>query len=113
VCGVSPVEPAWKTFRIKPQLGNLSYATTENITVNGKFSVEVSLNNQEYHITATIPEKSKAIVCIPDLYKKITLNEQIIWDNKELKNQVALFIGKDDGYYQFKVKDKQIQVIAQ
>lgn len=113
VCGVSPVEPAWKTIRIQPQLGNLSYATTENITVNGKYSVEVSSNNQEYKVSATIPEKSNAIVCIPDSYKKITLNEQIIWDNKELKNQVALFIGKKNGYYQFKVEEKQIQIVAQ
>jgi alpha-L-rhamnosidase len=113
VCGVSPVEPAWKTIRIQPQLGNLSYATTENITVNGKFSVEVNSNKKEYKVNATIPEKSNAIVCIPDSYKKITLNEQIIWDNRELKNQVALFIGKNNGYYQFKVEEKQIQVIAQ
>ncbi len=112
VCGVSPIEAAWKTIRIKPQLGNLSYAATENSTVNGKFSVEVSSNNEEYKINATIPEKSKAIVCIPDFYKKIMLNEQLIWDNKELKNQLAVFLGKDKGYYQFRVEDKQIRVVA-
>jgi hypothetical protein len=113
VCGVSPAEPAWKTIRIKPQPGNLSYAATENITVNGKFSVEVSSKNREYTINATIPEKSKAIVCIPDSYKTITINEQLIWDNKELKNPLAVFLGKDNGYSQFMVKDKQIRVVAQ
>src|SRR5690606_6355730 len=62
VCGVSPVEPAWKTIRIKPQLGKLTYAATENLTVNGRFAVEVSLNKNECIISASIPEQSKAIV---------------------------------------------------
>jgi alpha-L-rhamnosidase len=113
VCGVSPVEPAWKTIRIKPQPGNLLYAATENLTVNGKFKVEVSKNKKEYQIAATIPEQSKAIVFIPDFYKKIQLNEQPIWDNKELKNQAAVFLGKDNGYYQFQVEDTKFQFVAQ
>ena len=63
-------------------------------------------------IKATIPETSKAIVCIPDSYKNITLNEQLIWDNKELKNQTAVFLGKDNGYYQFQVEDSQLRFVA-
>jgi alpha-L-rhamnosidase len=113
VCGVSPIEPAWKTIRIKPQPGNLPYATTENLTVNGKFAVEVKSNMEEYRILATIPEQSKAIVCIPESYKKILLNDQLIWDNKELKNKKAIFLGMHNGYYQFQVKDNQFRFIAQ
>lgn len=112
VCGVSPVEPAWKTIRIKPQLGNLTYAATENLTVNGRFAVEVSSNKNEYIISATIPEQSKAIVCVPDSYKKIRLNEQLIWDNKELKNQTVVFLGIDNGFYQFQVEDGKFRFSA-
>lgn len=112
VCGVSPVEPAWKTIRIKPQLGNLSYAETENLTVIGKFKVEVSTNKKEHQIIATIPERSKAIVCIPDSYTEILLNEQLIWDNKELKSKTAIFLGEDNGYYQFQVEEEQFRVTA-
>jgi alpha-L-rhamnosidase len=113
VCGVYPVEPAWKTIRIKPQPGNLSYATTENLTVNGKFAVEVKSSMEEYRILATIPEQSKAIVCIPESYKKILLNGQLIWDNKELENKKAIFLGMHNGYYQFQVEDNQFRFVAQ
>ena len=113
VCGVSPVEAAWKTIRIKPQLGNLTHAVTENLTVNGRFAVEVSLNKNEYIISASIPEQSKAIVFIPDSYKKILLNDQLIWDRKELKNNKVVFMGKENGYYQFKVEDEQFKFTAQ
>jgi alpha-L-rhamnosidase len=113
VCGVFPVEPAWKTIRIKPQPGSLKYASTENLTVNGKFAVEVSKNKKEYTISATIPEQSTAIVLIPDSYKKIQLNDQLIWDKKELKSQMVTFLGMDNGYYQFKVGIEQFKFTAQ
>jgi len=113
VCGVYPVEPAWKTIRIKPQLGNLMYASTENISVNGKFAIEVSKNKDEYNISATIPETSTAIVFIPDSYKKILVNEHLIWDKKELKNQIATFLGMDNGFYQFSIDIEQFKFIAQ
>ena len=35
VCGIEPVEPGWKTFKVRPQLGNLEYAETGNETFAG------------------------------------------------------------------------------
>ena len=107
VCGVYPAETAWKTIRIKPQIGNLTHAATENLSVAGKFAVEVSKNNEKYRISANIPEPSNAIVLIPVSYKKIMLNEQLIWDRKEIKNHRATFLGVDDGFYQFRVNSGQ------
>lgn len=112
VCGVFPVEPAWKTIRIKPQLGNLTSASTENLSMNGKFVVEVHKNKNKYSITATIPDQSAAVVLIPDSYEKILLNEQLIWDNKELKNNKVSFLGMENGYYQFKVEHSQFRFTA-
>lgn len=113
VCGVYPVEPAWKTIRIKPRLGDLTYVSTENLTVKGKFAIEVSKNKNEYNITATIPETSTAIVLIPDSYKRILVNEHLIWDNEEFKNRIVTFLGMDNGFYQFSIDIEQFKVIAQ
>lgn len=112
VCGISPIDPAWTTIHIKPQLGNLSYATTENLTVNGRFAVEISSNKNKYTISVNIPEQSKGIVLIPDSYKKITFNEQLIWDRKELTNKNVLYLGKENGYYQFQVKGGEFCFVA-
>ena len=91
----------------------MSYAKTENLTVNGKFIVEVKSSKEEYRIVATIPEQSKAIVCIPESYKKIQLNDQLIWDNKKLENKKAIFLGTHNGYYQFQVKGGRFCFFAQ
>lgn len=105
VCGLSPLEPAWKIIQIKPQLGNLDYATTGNLTEAGRVEVTVRKTNEEYIIDSKIPKESKGIICIPKSYIKIRLNETIIWNKKEKKNPFAEFLGIKDGYYQFKVND--------
>ena len=32
VCGLYPLEPAWKSFSVKPQLGTLKFAETSKVT---------------------------------------------------------------------------------
>lgn len=103
VCGVYPAEPAWKTINIKPQLGNLSRASTGNLTVAGTFFVKIRKKDNQFFIQAQIPGESKGIVYIPESYQKVLLNEHLIWDNKEKRNSFATFLGKKEGYYLFEV----------
>lgn len=103
VCGLYPIEPAWKSFMIKPQLGNLEFAETGNITEAGRVAVTVRKVNEEYIIDTKIPKESKGIICIPKTYRKIELNEAVIWSKKEKKNPFAEFVGLKDGYHQFMV----------
>jgi alpha-L-rhamnosidase len=70
VCGVYPIEAAWKTIRIRPQMGNLTYAATENTTVNGRFSVKINKFNEKYSVHTLLPKENNVIVMIPVSYKK-------------------------------------------
>jgi alpha-L-rhamnosidase len=112
VCGVSPAEPGWKTINIKPQLGNLNYAETQNLTVAGYFFAKVNKKQKEFLIETTIPAKSQGIIFIPISYEKITLNKIIIWDAKEKKNSFTKFLGIENDYYKFRVNNGNWHFIA-
>jgi len=112
LCGLSPLEPAWKTIQIKPQLGNLDYASTGSLTEAGKVEVTVRRAKARYTINAKIPKGSQGIICIPTSYKKIELNERLIWNKKQKRNSLTEFLGIKDDYYQFKVNEGNWQFIA-
>ncbi len=104
VCGLYPLTAGWKTIQIKPQLGNLEYASTGNQTVAGWVDAKVSKENNVYIIDTSIPEGSEGIVCIPEKYKKITLNSSIIWNKRANENSNARFLKSEKGYLYFAVK---------
>ncbi len=104
VCGVYPAEAGWRTINVKPNLGNLSFASTGNLTVAGEFFVEVSKKQRQFLIDVTIPEGSKGIIFIPVSYKKIILNEQLIWNKKAIRNVHASFMNIEDGFCRFEIQ---------
>jgi alpha-L-rhamnosidase len=74
VCGLYPLEPAWKTFMVKPQLGHLEFAATGNETVAGNVAVKVTKVKKGMDIELTVPKGSEAVVYVPVKNKKVTIN---------------------------------------
>jgi alpha-L-rhamnosidase len=74
VCGLEPIEAAWKTFKVKPQLGSLEFAETGNETVAGKVAVKLTKVEKGMDIKLTVPEGSEAVVYIPAKNKKVTID---------------------------------------
>ncbi len=104
VCGLAPVDPAWKTIRIKPMIGNLTQVSTGNNTVAGRTEVSVKNERGTYTVDVMIPEGSDGIVCIPEAYGRIHLNGREVWNKREKNNPWANYLGVEEGYNQFKVK---------
>lgn len=77
VCGLEPVEPGWKVFRVKPQLGYLDYAETGNLTVAGEVLVKIQKNKDGMDIHLEVPEGSTAILCLPDSFESVLVNGQM------------------------------------
>ncbi|WP_299576322.1 alpha-L-rhamnosidase C-terminal domain-containing protein [uncultured Sunxiuqinia sp.] len=105
VCGVFPVEPAWKTIQIKPQLGNLQFAQTANETIAGEVKVRVAQINGEFRLEAGIPGGSTGIICIPDSCQSVALNNKTIWKRKPRANSYAHFVKRENGYLYFEVQN--------
>jgi alpha-L-rhamnosidase len=83
VCGLYPLEPAWKSFMVKPELAGLEYAETSNETLAGKVAVKVSKTKSGMDIELSVPEGSEAVVYIPVKEKKVTVNGEIVRSEKK------------------------------
>jgi carbon monoxide dehydrogenase subunit G len=75
---------------VKPNLGGLEYAETENETIAGKVKVKVSKTKSGMEMDLTVPLGSEAVVYIPEKEKKVTVNGKKV-SPKEVKDGRQLF----------------------
>lgn len=86
VCGIYPLEPAWKSFSVKPQLGTLQFAETSNQTIAGKVAIKVSKTEEGMDIELSVPKGSSAVVYIPTDQKDVSVDgSHVVFDEKEAK----------------------------
>jgi len=104
VCGLEPIDAAWKTFRVRPQLGTLKYAETGNETVAGKVAVKAERTDSGMTMQLTVPAKSEAVVCVPEKYTQVRVNDVEVFKERFLPNTVSTFEGDEDRYRCFRVK---------
>lgn len=82
VCGVKPVESAWKTIEICPN-PVISQCAIEIPSVQGLVKSAFSDNDTDFSMTFTIPDGANAKVTLPlNNYAKIELNGKKIKQNK-------------------------------
>ncbi|MFC2135383.1 alpha-L-rhamnosidase C-terminal domain-containing protein [Bacteroidota bacterium] len=65
--GINPIEPGFKKISIKPQIGNLEYASMDCPTIKGTVSVNVTKNSNVYCVEVNIPANTTAIVYIDEI----------------------------------------------
>lgn len=82
VCGLYPLEAAWKRFMVKPDLGGLEFAETSNETIAGKVSVKIAKTNTGLDIELLVPKESEAVVYIPQKAKSVVINGVEVNSNK-------------------------------
>lgn len=63
--GIEPLTPGWATFRIKPQLGSLPWATLQLPTIKGDIRVEYRQSAGEFFMKVSIPANTTAQVVLP------------------------------------------------
>jgi len=97
VCGLYPLEPAWKKFMVKPDLAGLEFAETGNETLAGKVAVKISKTKSGMNIDLTVPEGSKAVVYIPAKEKTVIINGQKV-NSKEKEGTFKLYALKGGNY---------------
>ncbi len=90
VCGLYPLEPAWKKFMVKPDLGGLEFAETGNETIAGKVSVRISKIRSGMKMELVVPHGSEAIVYIPVKKKMVVINGHKV-SSKDRKGGYNLF----------------------
>lgn len=90
VCGIYPLEPAWKKFMVKPDLGGLEFAETGNETLAGKVAVKVTKTKSGMNIHLTVPDGSEAVVYMPVKERTVIINGQKV-NSKEEEGAFKLY----------------------
>lgn len=72
VCGISPLEAAWKHIKIKPMMGDLVSIETSNETVAGRYFLSIKKAKKQICMELTVPLESKVSLFLPS--KEIAVN---------------------------------------
>ena len=78
VAGVQPIDAGWKSFIIKPQLGDLEWVNCTVPAGNKTISVKIIKSSNTFDINVDNSLKCRYIVAIPKITnaKKITINDK-------------------------------------
>lgn len=85
LAGLSPVEPGWQVFEIKPFAeGKINWVKAELKTPAGPTRVFWEKRPDEYQLKVTIPVGARARICFPGLWPEVIIEEaeSRLWDGQ-------------------------------
>lgn len=97
VCGLYPLEPAWKRFMVKPDLGGLEFAQTNNQTIAGEVAVKIVKSKSGFDIELSVPKGSEAVLYLPAITKLVIINGEKVKSNI-IEEPYRLFSIKEGDY---------------
>ncbi|MDR1160865.1 MAG: glycoside hydrolase [Tannerellaceae bacterium] len=71
VCGVEPLSPGFRTFKVAPQMGNLTEAEAVIDTHFGRIAVGIKKSGRRLQLRLTVPEGTSAEVVSPQGKRQI------------------------------------------
>ncbi|MCM5663868.1 alpha-L-rhamnosidase-related protein [Galbibacter mesophilus] len=84
VAGISPITPGYKTFMVKPHLGELKEVSASVASVQGQIDVEIK-RTENLQLSVNVPEGSRTKVVLPKEWTPTFLdNKEITADSQEL-----------------------------
>ncbi len=83
--GVEPLEPGWNTFRVRPQIGSLEWATIKVPTIKGTIDISCKQDAFAYTLHFAVPVNTVAQVEVPLSARK---EMQISLNGRPLKANV-------------------------
>lgn len=79
VTGIEPLEPAYREFAVRPQLGNLAHAEATVDSIAGKIRVSVERSQQDFRLDVEVPPGAVAVVTLPIEYETdLMVNDESI-----------------------------------
>jgi alpha-L-rhamnosidase len=108
VAGIQPLDVAWSSYAVCPNLVHMTQLKTKVPTLKGDILLEVNRTDSLFKLNLESPASTLAIVGIPkhgtDVIE-VTVGGQIIWKDKTFFNQVpgVSFDSEDENFLKFKV----------
>lgn len=86
LCGVAPIEPAYRTFQILPNPGPVKFAATTVASIAGNITTSFKQEPGAFTLEAEVPAGTTAIIGIPRSKRNsIRMNRSVIWSNGKFK----------------------------
>jgi alpha-L-rhamnosidase len=63
--GIRPTRPGFRNFEVRPQVGDLPYASIRVPTVKGPIVVSLGQNREAYEVEITVPANTTGTVYLP------------------------------------------------
>ena len=71
LCGIEPLEPGFKCFRVAPQLGALREASAVVPTLYGDIKVDIKKESRMMTVHVVVPQGTVAVVALPGGKEKV------------------------------------------
>ncbi|RHL09309.1 MULTISPECIES: alpha-L-rhamnosidase C-terminal domain-containing protein [Bacteroides] len=71
LCGIEPLAPGFKQFRVAPQLGSLNKASAVVPTLYGDIRVDIRQQDHKIGIQVVVPQGTTAVVALPGSKEKV------------------------------------------
>jgi alpha-L-rhamnosidase len=102
--GIEPLTPGWSTFSVKPQIGELKYASIDVPTVKGTILASYQQSKTAFNVVVQIPANTQAQVYLP---LKKHVKYQVMMDGRVVKSipngQTALISNVGSGKHRFEI----------
>jgi len=80
--GVEPIEPGWRTFRVRPQIGSLKWVNCKVPTIKGNIEVSCKQDQSTYSMQLVVPANTVGVVELPG---ELTNNPRVKINGKSVK----------------------------
>ena len=109
VAGIAPEKPAYETFTIMPQPGDLKKIHCVTPTPKGKITFDLTRKENKLNVMVDIPPNTQATIGLPKTsvnFSKISVNGKLTFQNKKTVVDVpdVTFKGENNNYFLFHVK---------
>ena len=112
LCGISPLQPGYTLFQIKPQTGNIKNASAIVPSVAGEIKTSFINKKNALTVHAVVPPTTSAMIVLPQAYKKIKLNGKLAWKNGKYLDESFPIEKSQPGYLKFKINEGNWKLVA-
>ncbi len=109
LCGISPLKPGYQQFQIKPQIGNMEYASATIPTVIGNIETSFVNKKRKLKLSALVPNASSAIIVLPKEYNKVMINGKTVFEDGNYTTEAG---EESKNYLKFKVTEGKWNIKA-
>ncbi|SFH39955.1 alpha-L-rhamnosidase-related protein [Pedobacter insulae] len=81
LCGVSPLKAGYQLFQVKPQVGEMKYASATVPTISGTIKTSFVNKDSSLKLTVLVPGATSAVIVLPTTCKEVKLNGRKVWVN--------------------------------